>query len=71
MTAKTMDISLEVTRALEGKECWYVSCGGAVGSTFELVFGKKIPRRHVVRNPAHSEDFRNFEGEANLLVWCS
>lgn len=53
------------------KKCWYVSCGGAASTTFELALGKKVRRGFVVRNPAHSWDFRNFEGEANLLVWCT
>jgi len=53
------------------KPCWYVSCGGVALTTFELALGEKVPRSFVIPNEAHSEDFRNYEGEANLLVWCS
>src|SRR2546430_12818252 len=60
-----------VIQALLGKPCWYVSCGGSVGATFQLAFGAKIPRDHVVNNRAHSDEYRHFEGEANLLVWCT
>jgi hypothetical protein len=49
--------------SLQGLRCWYVSCGGNVGSTFQLALGEKVP--------AHSEEYRAFEGEANLLVWCA
>lgn len=60
-----------VVDALVGKECWYVSCGGPIGSSFELAFGSKVPRRKRLKNPTHTEDFRNYEGESNLLVWCT
>src|SRR5438876_1038613 len=60
-----------VIQTLLGKPCWYVSCGGSAGPTFELALGEKVPREHVLGNRAHSEDFRRFEGEANLLVWCT
>src|SRR5439155_19032144 len=36
-----------------------------------LALGEKVPRRAPLKNPAHSEEYRRFEGEANLLVWCS
>ena len=71
MPDESTTTKLEITDALQGKQCWYVSCGGGVGSTFELAIGEKRPRKHVVRNPAHSDEFRQFEGEANLLVWCT
>ena len=57
--------------ALKGLECWYVSCGGAAGSTFELVFGGKVRRPIPLKNVAHSEEFRQFEGELGLFVWCA
>lgn len=71
MMSKMLEVQAEVIQALTGKPCWYASCGGAVGSTFELTFGAKIPRRDVVQNDLHSEEFRRFEGESNLFVWCS
>jgi hypothetical protein len=70
MTQKTAVTTADVIHALLGKPCWYVSCG-AVGSTFELAFGKKVPRQQLIRNDEHAEEFRRFEGEANLLVWCT
>lgn len=54
-----------------GLPCWYVSTGGAAGSTFELALGNKVPRPRRLKNPAHSEEFRLFDGEANLLIWCA
>jgi hypothetical protein len=57
--------------SLQGLRCWYVSGGGAAGPTFQLALGAKVPRQAPLRNPAHPEEFRRFEGEANLLVWCS
>src|SRR5437763_250096 len=61
----------EMVSALIGLPCWYVSCGGAAGSSFQLALGAKTPRDVPVRNPHHSEEYRRNEGEANLLVWCS
>lgn len=71
MTESTPPDPRSLVRSLEGLRCWYVSCGGAAGSTFELALGEKIRRSEVLNNPAHPEEFRHFEGEANLLVWCS
>jgi hypothetical protein len=65
---ETRDVVID---ALFGKPCWYVSCGGAAGPTFQLAIGGKIPRQCPLRNDAHSEEYRQFEGEANLLVWCT
>ncbi len=57
--------------ALKGLRCWYVSCGGAAGPTFQLALGEKVSRHAPLKNAAHSEEYRRFEGEASLLVWCS
>jgi hypothetical protein len=57
--------------SLKGLECWYVTCGGAAGSTFQVVLGGKVRRPVPLKNPAHSEDFRQFEGEVGLYVWCA
>jgi hypothetical protein len=64
------DVSALVN-SIRGLRCWYVSCGGAVGPTFQLALGDKVPRSRPLKNPAQSEEYRQFEGEANLLVWCS
>lgn len=58
-------------QTLRGLRCWYVSTGGAAGPTFQLAMGDKVRRAQPVKNRAHSEEFRLFEGEANLLVWCT
>lgn len=57
--------------ALCAKKCWYTSCGGSAGSTFQLALGEKVPRSAKVANEAHSEEYRRFEGEVSLLVWCT
>jgi hypothetical protein len=56
---------------VRGKACWHVNAGGAAGSTFSLAFGAKVPREAALTNPAVSEDFRDFQGEVGLYVWCS
>ncbi len=63
------DLSTLVS-SIQGLRCWYVSCGGAAGPTFQLALGNKVPRRTLLKNAAHPEEYRRFEGEANLLVWC-
>jgi hypothetical protein len=52
-------------------ECWYVNAGGAAGTSFSLALGSRVPRKIPVKNPDASEEFRLFEGEANLYVWCT
>ena len=64
------DVVADVKRGLCNM-CWYASCGGAALSTFELAFGKKIARSVIARASAASDEFCEFEGEANLLVWCT
>jgi hypothetical protein len=60
-----------LVHSIEGLRCWYVSCGGCTLPTFKLALGAKVPRQRPLKNPAQSEEFRQFEGEASLLVWCS
>ena len=57
--------------SLKGLECWYVSCGGAAGSTFQLALGDRIRRSVPLKNLGASEEFRQFEGELGLYVWCA
>jgi hypothetical protein len=67
----TSDDPLKWIPPLVGLECWYVSTGGAAKSTFELALGEKVLRPHPLRNTAHSEAFRQFEGSVSILVWCA
>src|SRR5436309_474340 len=57
--------------SLAGLPCWYVSRGGAAGSSFQMALGEKVPRAIPVKNRVHPEEYRRNEGQANLLVWCS
>ncbi len=57
--------------SLRGLRCWHVSRGGCTLPTFQLALGEKVARPRALRNPAQPEEFRRYEGEANLLVWCS
>ncbi len=70
MTLDKHNELMTLVNSMEGLCCWYVSSGGAAGSTFELALGDRVPRRIPIKNPAHSEEYRLHEGEANLLVWC-
>lgn len=72
MNTITTDVAMEVRSSLIGLPCWYASAGGQhVGSTFSLAFGQKVLRRVPLTNPAHSEEYRRYEGEVNLVVWCT
>ena len=72
MTTITTDIAVQLRSRLIGMPCWYVSAGGKhVGSTFSLALGGQIPRHTPLTNQAHSDEFRNYEGEANIVVWCT
>jgi hypothetical protein len=67
---KSTTINL-IRDSLLGKCCWDVGSGGAASSTFELALGAKVPAVQLPLGPKHSLTPRQFEGEANLLVWCS
>jgi hypothetical protein len=71
MVYKELTDPTSLARSLGGLRCWYVACGGAAGPSFSLAFGEKVPRAAALTNPAHSEEYRRYEGEANVLVWCS
>jgi len=72
MNTTTTDIVIELRSRLLGLPCWYVSSGGKhVGSTFSLALGGKVPRTNPLTNPAHSDEYRKYEGDANLVVWCT
>jgi hypothetical protein len=72
MTAITSDIIIELRSRLIGLPCWYASAGGKhVGSTFSLALGRQVPRAAPLTNLAHSDEYRKYEGEANLVVWCT
>lgn len=51
--------------------CWHVSCGESVGASFQLAFGKRIRRDTPLTNTAQPEEYRQNDGEVNLLVWCT
>jgi hypothetical protein len=61
----------DVVAALHGKKCWNVACGGSVGSTFQLALGGKVPRERPLKNPTVSSEYRQYEGQVGLMVWCS
>ena len=59
-----------VQTCLINRNCWLVN-SGRVGSVFELAFEPRIRRSVPLQAADYSEDFRFFEGESNLLVWCT
>jgi len=70
MTKMTTD-SFEIVKASVGEVCWYVSVGGCTLPSFELALGKKLEREQPLKNPAHTDEYRQYRGESSLLVWCS
>jgi len=60
-----------VLDSLVSRRCWYVSSGGATAPSFTLICGDKVPRPKPLANPMHPQEFREFRGSHELLVWCS
>lgn len=56
---------------LQDLACWHVGTGGAVGTSFTLDLGERVIRAEALTNPAVSEEFRRYQGEHILMVWCS
>jgi hypothetical protein len=65
------ELICEIINAFRCKKCWYASCGGVAGATFALALGRKIRRINPLKNKSHSDDYRQYEGEVNLYVWCT
>jgi len=59
-----------VKETLLNHTCWHVNYG-RVGAVFELAFEPKVRRKIPLTPSDYSDEFRHFEGEANLMVWCS
>ena len=59
----------EIKTALAGKKCWYAysTCVSTVG----LALGRRVPRVKPLRSKSHTEEYRRFEGELHLIIWCS
>ena len=36
------EIANQAEVAIRGKKCWYVSCGGSAGTTFQLALGERV-----------------------------
>jgi hypothetical protein len=71
MNTKIPDELDSLIRSLQGLDCWEVSCGGAAGSTFQLALGERVPLPIPLKKTKHSDTFPQFEGQANILVWCA
>jgi hypothetical protein len=71
MSATIRSELLSALRGLRGLPCWHVSVGGATLPTFQLALGAKIARAVPLKNPNQPIEYRENDGEANLLVWCS
>lgn len=61
--------SAEIKAALSGKKCWYAF--SSFGSTVGLDLGRKLLRQRPVKNRAHKPEYRKYEGERHLILWCS
>lgn len=69
----------EVRAALMGKRCWYAFI--SFGCTFAVDLGRKVSRSpeevaaldrlHAKRPSGHPVEYRRFQGESHLVVWCS
>ena len=53
---------------LEQLKCWSVIAGEGTGSHIELYFGKKILRKHPLKNPYLSKEVRKFDSEFSLFA---
>jgi hypothetical protein len=56
---------------LSGKLCWGIAAAANTGPVIDLALGKKLPRRHLIPNPALSEDLRQYYSELSVFVECA
>jgi len=54
-----------------GMECWHACAGPNLGSTFSLSLGKRVRRAHPLKRAPLNDEFKFYEGEATLVVWCT
>jgi hypothetical protein len=73
---RVQQIAREVVDSMRRRKCWHVTAAPANLSTFELFLGEKVPRDPVLRDYLvarhdRADEADEFEGEANLMVWCT
>jgi hypothetical protein len=68
--SSTSKVAAEIERSLTGQPCWYVLCGGCTYPSVKLALGERKRRVIPLKNPAVTDEYREFEGEIGLLVWC-
>jgi hypothetical protein len=64
-------MSAELLQRIVAASCWHVSAGGVTAPSFLLAFGARIPRSFPLNSPFQPEEFRQYRGEMELLVWSS
>ena len=64
-------MGIEKLKKMLDRACWHVSAGGSTWPSFVLVMGDKVRRMSPLKNPAQPEDYRQFRGSLELLVWSS
>jgi hypothetical protein len=70
-SSKNQQVIVDFITAAKALPCWNVNCGGAVGTSFSLDFGKRIPRRVPRYSDKRIIEVEEDYGEVHLLVWCA
>jgi hypothetical protein len=60
-----------IKKRLHSSVCWSVVAGAGTGSLVSLDFGEKIIRTKPLKNPALSDEQRNYFGENVLYIECA
>ena len=67
----TLEDVQQLLNALMNLNCWHVGVGEATGSSIHLALGAKVRRRVPLRSLPQNDEYREYQGEASILVWCT
>lgn len=70
MIKAELEVNSSLSR-LRGLVCWAIVAGKGTGTTIDIHFGQKIPRKQALKNTLLSEEVRLYEGEYGIFVRCS
>jgi hypothetical protein len=65
-TTEQFEVALQ---GLIGKKIWCVIAGAGAGSEVHWGLGRKIKRKHPLKNLHLSQDARNYDSEYSIMIW--
>ena len=67
----TLEDVQHLLKSLVNLDCWHIGAGEGTGSSIHLALGAKVRRRVPLRRLPLKDEYREYQGAASILVWCT